>query len=322
MANGVWLRPRSPHYITVEEAVSTGEIRQGADGRAYYRKSTQGASADQADVQFEDEGLATVVKAGGVVFLDGGRVYWDRSAGAATYKKVNDQDFYLGTSVGDASSASTSCTVKWNQHQERNVCLIRDPFATTIVGTQALGGLALNRRGGAHNIVLSSTNEAQKIDLLSKDGFSVNANAIIEGAFNVISDGSGSAVDVSMGIASASHATDADSIAEHIFFHLDANNVNINAQSKSTGKSTVTATDTTIDYTEGSGIANRVEWWMDCRNPEDVQLYINAVNVLPSSVFNISGATTLYLLFHVEKTSSTDTYEIDNEWQYARTAEQ
>lgn len=322
MANGVYLRPRNPHYITVADAVSSGEIRQGADGRAYYRKSSQGASAGQADVTFEDGDLVTIPKTANIVFLDGGRVYWDRSASAGHYKKVNDQDFYLGTSVGDATSAATTMTVKWNVPQERNVCLVRDPFATTIVGTQALGGLALNRRGGAHNAVLSSTNEAQKIDMLSKDGFSVNANPIVEGAFNVLSDGAGTVVDVSMGVASVSHATDADSIAEHCFFHLDANNVNIYAQSKSTGKSTVTATDTTIDYTEGTGIANRVEWWMDCRNPADVQLYLNGVSVLPASVFDISGATTLYLLFHVEKSSSTDTYEIDNEWLYARTAEQ
>jgi hypothetical protein len=51
--------------------------------------------------------------------------------------------------------------------------------------------------------------------------------------------------------------------------------------------------------------------WFDMRNPADCQIYINAANVLPSSVFNVNVATgPLFLLAHLEKTSSTDTYEV------------
>ena len=52
-------------------------------------------------------GTARIVKAAGAAILDGGEVWWDYSADAATYKKVNDRDFYLGTAVGDWSSTST-----------------------------------------------------------------------------------------------------------------------------------------------------------------------------------------------------------------------
>jgi hypothetical protein len=322
VADAVLLRPQSPHLITVAEAVAVGELRQGPDGRAYYLKGNRGAAALDAGVEYQDNGQVTVTKTAGIAFLDGGRVYWDRSARAAHYKQVDDADFYAGVAVGNASEASTSMTLKLNVEQGRKVCLSRDPFSTTIIGTQALGGLNLLPRGGAWNFKLDATNEAQKLDALSKDGFGIAANAIVEFAFNIISDGAGTVVDVSLGAASATHATDADSIANHMLIHLDANATTIKAQSKSTAMSTVTATDTTKTYTEGAGNANRVEVWMDFRNPADVQLYVNAVNVLPASVFNLSGATTLYLLAHIEKTATTDAYEADVDWMFARTAEQ
>jgi hypothetical protein len=50
---------------------------------------------------------------------------------------------------------------------------------------------------------------------------------------------------------------------------------------------------------------------MDLRDPTDVQMYVDGVNVLPASVFDISGATTLQLLAHLEKTTGTDTAEVD-----------
>lgn len=321
MADATFLREQSPHWITLAAAANAGELRQGPDGRAYYLKRPSGAASGDANVYYTDNGQVTVTKTTGIVILDGGRVYWDRSARAAHYKQVDDQDFYIGVAVGDAASADATMTVKLNVEQSRKVCLARDPFTTTIVGTQALGGLALNRRGGAHNFKLDSTNEAQKLDALSKDGFGIAANMIVEGAFNVISDGAGTVVDVSIGVANASHATDASAATRRMYVHLDANSVNINAES-SDGTTTVAIADTTIDYTEGVGNANRVEFWMDFRTPGDVQLYINGSLVLASTVFAMTLATTLYLLCHIEKTASADTYEIDLDWLYVRTAEQ
>lgn len=308
--------------VTLAAAASAAQLRQLADGRVGWMQnlSTAGAIGDRRIFATGDQ--VSIPKTTGICFLDGGRAYWDRSARAGHYKQVDDQDCYIGTCVGDAASADSTMIVNLNIAQQHKMNLVTMPFSTAIVGTQALGGLALNRRGGALNFVLNATNEAQKLDALSKDGFGINANSIVEFAFNIISDGSGTVVDVSLGVANATHATDADSITNHLFLHLDANATAIKLQSKSTGKSTVTATDTTTVYVEGAGNANRVEGWMDFRNPADVQVYVNGVNVLPASVFDLSGATTLYLLSHIEKTASTDTYEFDAEWMFARTAEQ
>lgn len=322
MADARFVRFWDEQLVTTQAAVGSGEIWQHADGRAVvYEDINAAGSGDR--VVFKASGHHTITKTAGVVILDGGRVYWDHSANAATFRKVNDRDFYIGRAVGDAASADVTVVVNLNVDPPYDLDVARDPHLTAIVGTQVLTGLSLWRRGGAHDFNITATNEAQKLDILSKDGFAAGAaNAIVEFAFNVVSGGAGTVVDVSLGIASATHATDADSIAQHLFLHLDANNVNINLQSKD-GTTTVTVQDTTIDYTAGNTVATRVEVWFDCRNPADVQCYVNGVLVLASVVFDVSAAaSTWFLLAHIEKTAATDTYELYLDWMRARFAEQ
>lgn len=315
-----FLRERERLLKTLAEAANLGDLHQHGDGSPTFLTGSNGSAGNEKTFRSTDQ--INLPKTAGITILDGGRVYWDRSAQACSFKKIDDRDFYVGRAVGDASSAAVLMAVNLGVDPPYDIDLARDPFSTTIIGTQALGGLALNRRGGAHNFKLDATNEAQKLDALSKDGFATGANAIIEFAFNVISDGAGSAVDVSLGIANATHATDADAITRHLLLHLDANATAIKLQSKD-GTTTVTASDTTKTYVEGAGNANRKEVWFDLRNPADVQVYIDAVNVLSATVFDISASVaTWYLLAHLEKTASTDTYEIDLEGMRARFSEQ
>lgn len=321
MADAIFNHAANETRITLASALGAGEIWQLKDGRAaFYDSQVAASSGDKLYIR--TDGQITVTKTNGVVILDGAPVYWDHSANSATYRANNDRDFFLGTAVGDWASGDTQMLVNINVQPSYLVDLARDAFITSITGTQALNGLALLRRGAAHNFVLSSTNEAQKLDALSVNGFAPGANAIVEGAFRVVSDGAGTAVDANLGIASATHATDADSIAEHLFVHLDANNTNINIQSKD-GTTTVAATDTTTDYTEGSALSTRVEFWFDLRDPADIQCYINGALVLGSSTFRLDNAVgPLFLLAHVEKTASTDTYELALDWLRVRIAEQ
>jgi len=323
MAETAFVRDWDQYQLTSVAAVGVGEIWQLPDGRAArFGGGKDGRTAGDASkrADFETSGKFTVPLTSGITILDGGRVYWDHSADAAHYKPVNDRDFYLGRAVGD--SLSTSVVVDLNIDPPYDIDIARDPFSTIIVGTQALGGLAILRRGGTHKIVLSATNEAQKVDILSKAGFARTANAIVELVLNVIDDGAGTAVDVSLGVANATHATDADSITESLFVHLDANAVDILLESDD-GTTEVAATDSTINYTMGDGLANQVHVWFDLRNEADIQVYINGANVLPATVFKLDAATgPLRLLAHVEKTASTDTYEIDVEALRVRYAEQ
>lgn len=323
MGEANFVREDDRVLVTPSAAVGAGEILQLPDGRASRYPYTTAASSG-TKIYCDPLKTISVPKTTGVVLLQGGRVYWDHSANTATYKRVGDRDFYLGRVVEDAGSTDATVNVALGIDPPYDRDLNTDTFLSAIVGTQALGGLEIYRRGAERGFVLSSTNEAQKLDLLGEEYWQAGssaANAIIEFAFNVISDGAGTGPDINIGIANATHATDADSITEHMFLHLDGNTVDLRLQSKD-GTTTVASTDTTIDYTEGSGIANRVEVWFDMRSPADVQVYINGANVLPATVFNVAAATGPWkLLAHVEKTASTNTYELALHWLRARFAE-
>ncbi len=308
--------------VQADATVGAYEVRQAPSGKAGVLDRAASVAAG-AYFDLTTVGQFSVKKNTAVVFLKGGRVYWDHSANEATYRRVNDRDFYVGRAVEDTTSAAPTVRVELNTDPRYDVELARDGFVSVLAGTPAAGGFGYPvNLGGTLVFEIGSANEAQKVDALAVDGFSPAANAIVEGAFRVISDGAGTVVDVSVGVASGTHATDADAIAEHCLVHLDANNTNINVQSRD-GTTTVAATDTTTDYTEGSAVASRVEFWMDFRDPADVQVYVNGANVLPASVFNLGAAAgPLFPLVHAEKTVATDTYKLAVDWLRVRTAEQ
>jgi hypothetical protein len=322
MADATLYRGDGAIRQTVAASVAAGEVRQMPSGLAGVKRGLLAATTGDS-VPFEERGQFVMAKSAGFVALDGGLAYWDHSANAVYYKRNNDRDFVLGTFVGDAASADTTCTVNLNVFQKYVSNLAADGFQSVLVGTAASGGFGYPvPLGGATVYELTATSEAQKVDALGVEGFALGSNWIVEGAFRVLSDGSGTVVDVSMGVANATHASDADSITESCFIHLDANSTNIYAESDD-GTTEVAATDTTIDYTEGTAKANQVEFWMDGRNPADVQIYVNGSLVLGSTVFNLNVATgPLFPLVHVEKSSSTDTYKLAVDWLRVRTAEQ
>lgn len=329
MPEATFVRDWDKTRLTLLASLGVGELIQLPNGKAGYVDGTASYATGDKPI-LTSSGVVSVPKTNGIVLLDGGPAYWDASANALHYKPVNDRDFFAGTVVGDFASGDTIAYVNLNDRPQYLVDFGRgwseDAFISALVGTVAVSGCNIFRRGGGHTLVLSATSEAQKLDALAVNGFAPGAQWIVEGAFRVISDGAGTAADISLGIANATHATDADSITEHLFLHLDANNTNINLQSKD-GSTTVTSTDTTIDYTESSTLANRVEFWMDGRTKSggatDVQCYINGALVLGSTVFNLAAAVgPLFLLAHVEKTSSTDQYELALDWLRVRIMQQ
>jgi predicted RecA/RadA family phage recombinase len=321
MPEATFVRDWNKARITLEASAGAGEVRQLPNGlAAFYESSTGASSGDQPT--FTSSGLVTIPKTNGIQFLKGGQVFWDHSANAGHYKAVNDRDFYLGTCDGDYASGDTFMNVYLNQYPNYLVDIARDAFISSLTGTVAVTGCNIFRRGGAHNLILNNTSEIQKLDMLSVNGFAPGGNWIVEGAFRIPSDGAGTNTDFNMGIASATHATDADSIAEHLFVHLDGNSTNINIQSKD-GTTTVAATDTTSDYTESTTLANRVEFWLDGRDTADIQCYLNGLITLGASTFRLDNAVgPLFLLAHMEKASSADTYEGALDWLRVRLAEQ
>lgn len=315
MADAIRRDVRHERDLTSAAAVASGEIHQMPDGRAgVYTGINAAASGDL--VGYSTEGVFTVTKNASTVFVDGQQCFWDHSANEAVHApSLTDRDFFIGSVVGDAASTDTTMLVNLNVKPTYIFDMAADPYDSVVVLTA--GTAQVRNLGGAQSLEFSATAEAQKVDILSKQGFALGSNWILEGSVEVVDDGDDAALDFNIGVASGTHATSADTIAESVFLHTDGNVVNILAESDD-GTNEQAATDTTIDYTLGTAF----HFVMDGRDPTDVQIYINGVLALGAKTFNVSdGSGPLYALAHLEKTSNDTPGEFHVNYLRVRTGE-
>jgi predicted RecA/RadA family phage recombinase len=264
------------------------------------------------------EGVVRLDKTANIVLPEGVQVFWDHSANTATYASANDRDFLVGYAVAPAAAADTYVDVMLNKKPPYAVDISNDPFTTVVVGTEVTGEAGLSgpkRYGSAHRMIISATSEAQKVDIFSDKGFAAGANAFIEAEVSIISGlASGGAQDFNIGVASATHATDADSIATSAFVHIDGNSVNILAECDD-GTNETAATDTTIDAVA----ATPFTLWIDLSDLASVKFYINGARVLSGTTFSMAAATgNLFLLAHLEKTTGTTVFDAKVNYLRAR----
>ncbi len=304
---------------TPEAALSAGEVIQTADGRAGVPSVNLAASVVGAVVT---EGIFTVAKTADIYFIDGAPVYWDHSANKAYFHDNSGRNFFIGTAFGDAAAAATTMKVNLNVQPVYRIDLARDAFDTVLVGTVAAGGFDNPRRlGGSYLFKLTATNEAQKVDALSTNRLSPSSNMIVEGAFRMPAGGSGSASDFSIGLANATHASDADQITDSIFLHMDGGSTVIKAECDD-GTNETNATDTLQTFTAGTPVANRVHFVIDCRDLSNLKFYINNARVLSNTTFSVAAMTNaLGLLVHLEKTSGTEIADMVVDYLRVRTAQ-
>jgi len=308
--------------VTTTLALTGGEVVQLSDGRAGVSSVDVAAGRLAAP---QTEGVFKVTKTASQVWVDGGPLWWDHSANSATCiprMGAGDRDFYLGTIVGDATAAATEGYVNLNVQPKYEIDLARDPFATsivkTVVGSTTVEVPHVEPRGGGTTMIFGTTAEAQKVDLLSERSFALASNWIVEGEVNIVTNGDASAVDFNIGVASGTHATDFDSVAEFVVLHTDGGALDISAQSDD-GTTDVAIEDTTANFVAGTPFS----FVIDGRDPTDVQIYIDGVLMLPATTFTLAAATgPLKLIAHLEKTSddSPGTYVINR--LRVRTAQQ
>lgn len=298
-AEAITLRGRHEQRKTAAAAIAAGEIQQMPDGRAGVRTGLDAAASGDR-VNFVTEGQFTVIKTASQVWLDGAPIWWDHSANAATcVPPLTDKDFYLGTAVGDVASATESGVVNLNVEPKYIIDLHKDGGDTAVVLTA--GTPYIYSRGGSLEAGFSATAEAQKLDWLSKRSFPVNSNWILEAVLEVVTNADADVGDLNVGVANATHASDADSITESNFFHFDMGaDLNLDAESDD-GTTEVAATDTTIDWAVGTPI----HLVIDGRDHTDIQMYVNGVLVLSGTTFTLANATgPLKALFHLEKSAN------------------
>lgn len=286
---------------TAVAACESGQVVQVSDGRAgVVVNDLVAAELGAARV----EGVFEVTKTASQVWLDGAPIWWDHSADAATCVPpltTGGLDFYLGTAQGDVASATTTGKVRLNVEPSYIIDMHRDGGDTAVVLTA--GTPYIYSRGGTLEAGFSATAEAQKLDWLSKRSFPVDSNWILEAVVEVVTNADADVGDLNVGVANATHASDADSITESAFFHFDMGaDLNLDAESDD-GTTEVAATDTTIDWAVGTPI----HLVLDGRDESNVKYYVNGVEVLAATadLGDISAATgPLKALFHLEKSSN------------------
>ncbi len=306
-AEATLYRDSSPETVTWQatEAYSAGQVVQVPDGRVGVIAGLQAIAAGEVAVAYV-AGQFTLAKTSGVVILKGGKVFWDRSANAATpLRAAAGADFYAGVAMEDAASTATTVVVDLNVLPHYLFDFHRDPCDTTIVKTA--GSPSLNMRGGDAYMAFDTTAEAQKVDILSGLSVPVDVPCILEGEFRIGTAADADVADFNIGLANATHASDADSITESVFFHNDSGaDLNLDAESDD-GTTEVAATDTGEDLVAGT----RVFVQIDARDKSDIKLYVNGVRVLSTTTFTLAAATgPLKALAHWEKTANDSPGEV------------
>jgi predicted RecA/RadA family phage recombinase len=300
MAEAALCKDASSVTIVAPEALSSGEIIQLPDGRAGITLGLQTVPVGEF-AEMAVERTFTVAKSASVVILDGAPIYWDRSANSATpLHALAGADFFLGVAIGDAAAADTTVVVDLNVQPVYTIDSLID-----MVDIVNVGAAAVTMLPGAANLNIAATSEAEKTDIMTQMSVPVVSGSaipfIVEGRIAIIDTPSGAATDFNIGLANDTHATSADSITEFVFLHFD-NGLNILAQSAD-GTTSTSAIDTTVDAVEGVYF----DFVFDCRDLDDILIYINGVNVLPDSDFTLADATgPIKLLTHVEKTNGTE----------------
>jgi predicted RecA/RadA family phage recombinase len=294
MAEAVYLNPGVSIDYTPTVAMTAGEVRQLPDGRAGFAPTEIAATKKGALIV---SGIATLEKTATMVMLKGSRVFWDHSANKAHLLQVNDKDFYIGIVQADAASADTTVKVALNADPRYTISLA-DGFSSIPISTA--GWPHIIGSGEGVNLIFDVAAEAQKLDALSARGFAPAHDGIVEALIQINTNGDDAAFDFNCGLANATHATDADSITESLFVHIDGASLNIMMESDD-GTTEVASTDTTVDAVLATPFL--VQW--DLADNTDIQAYIDGVNVLPASVFKLNAATgPLKLLAHMEKTAN------------------
>lgn len=290
--------PSFVKVITPAAGYTVGQVLQLPDGRAAVVSGTKNLTSGQA-ASLQVAGERTFAKTASVVCVEGAQMYWDRSANTATpLLAITGADFKVGTVVTDAAATATTVVVNLNCEPEYAIDLLRDPGTSVAVGA---GGPALTVHPGYLKFALTTDAQDQKIDLLSDASVPVTIPFIVEGRITIADNGDTADLDINVGVANGTHATDADSITESVFLHFDGNDLKINAESDD-GTTEVAATDTTIAHVEDTYF----DFVMDCRDLTDIQIYINGVLALGASVFKLNAATgPMKLLAHVEKYNAT-----------------
>lgn len=292
-------------HIVAAGTLSSGQVVQLADGRAGVVPGSGVTYASGDKVSLITAGIMRLAKTASAVILDGGCVYWDRSANKATViPALAQNDFYLGTAVGDSSSSATTVDVALNAMPAG--IMVGGPGQIWTHATTLTAGAPLAEvLGNAIRLVLDATNEAQMAAVYPLDTIPIAQTPIFEAIIHIVAM-AGSSTDLNVGVATGGHASDFQSVTEFVTVQLDGGDSAINVTSDD-GTTDTAPADSTANWAAGTAFHVAI----DCRTTSACAVYINGTADASAADLALDDGSGPWLpIAHVEKSSSTNTAEI------------
>ena len=282
---------------TADAAYDAGDVIQLPDGRAGVLAS-HCAAGELVGVHVT--GQFYVAKTTSMVVLRSSKLFFDHSAEKCHLLHGGDRDFFLGAALEDEGASDTEALVNLNV-QPAFTSSFEHGFATVRVLTAGFPVAVGAGREGV-NLEFSATAEVQKVDALGHRGFLNTAEGIAHFLVCVNNQGDAAAMDLDWGIATATHASDFEAIAQRVGFHIDGNTLDLDLASDD-GTTDTTLVDTTVNIVAGTPFLCQ----LDLRDSVNILAYVNGVRVLDGTT---GAATTLKIatgtfkpIAHMEKTS-------------------
>ena len=177
----------------------------------------------------------------------------------------------------------------------------------TKVETLGLGVIPSDEANGVLKFSFDAVEEAATAALyMANAPFDVDQGPVFQARVAIFDIGDDAALDINIGMAIDTHATDFDSIAQYIAFHFNGANLSACCQSYD-GTTTVAATDSLVDLVDDTYANLKI----DMRDLTDCKFYINGTRVLATTTFDFSAYSgTLTPIVHVEKASNNTTADV------------
>jgi len=203
-----------------------------------------------------------------------------------------DDDF-----IGDFPAAATALTGNsWSKTE-----------------TNGLGVISSDEANGVLKFSFDAVAEAATATLFMENSPLAPAqNGIAEFVLGVFDIGDDAALDIDFGLASDDHATDFESIAEFVAFHLDGSDLSLKIHSDD-GTTDTAAVDSTVDLVDDTYYAFKIDY----ADLTDVKFYYRALTtsqwtqLATGSTFDVSASTANWTpIVMVEKTSNDTTADV------------
>ena len=187
----------------------------------------------------------------------------------------------------------------------------------TKVETLGLGVTSSDEPNGVLKFAFDAVAEAATAALYMQAApIHPSTNPIVEFRLAIFDIGDDAALDINFGLANDTHATDADTITDSIFFHLDGTDLSVLVECDDGTNQTI-AVDSTVDLTDDTYARFKI----DCTDLSDIKFYIDLeagagyVRVLSTTTFSVAAMTNaLTPIVHVEKTSNDTLADVRLDW--------